>query len=428
MFLMWPSSPVMLLRASPWLFALLLSACAVQPPVVPPVPPEPAPAPAPVPAPQPESAPPSVLIPVPAVAYPTLRPVDWAAVAFWQDDRTGEAWAAFLRSCATLGKRTAWQAVCAEATSMAAPDDAAARAFFEQRFQPYQASQEDGSTEGMITGYYEPLLKGDRVRTARARFPLYAAPDDLITVDLASVYPELKNLRLRGRLAGNKLVPYPTRKEIEAASGNGFKGRPIAWAEDPVELFFLQIQGSGRIELPDGSRLRVGYADQNGHPYQSIGKLLVERGELKLEQASMQGIKDWGAKNPDKLPELLASNPSFVFFRELPNGLPGPLAALGVPLTGGRSIAVDPRFIPLGAPVFLATTQPNSPLPLNKLVMAQDTGGAIRGGVRADFFWGFGSAAGELPGRMKQPGRMWVLLPRTWPEMASTPNGKNSKN
>ncbi|MDP2056871.1 MAG: murein transglycosylase A [Thiobacillus sp.] len=407
----------MLLRASPWLFALLLSACAVRPPVEPPAPPPaPMPAPQPVPEPMPPAAPPA-LIPTPAVAYPTLKPVDWAAVAFWQDDRVSETWTAFLRSCSTLVKRTAWQAICADAATMTAPDDATVRAFFEQRFQPYQATQEDGSAEGMITGYYEPLLKGDRVRTARARFPLYAVPDDLITVDLASVYPELKNLRLRGRLVGNKIVPYPTRKEIEAAAanGNGFKGTPMAWAEGPVDLFFLQIQGSGRIELPDGSHMRVGYADQNGHPYQSIGKLLVERGELKLEQASMQGIKDWGAKNPDKLPELLASNPSFVFFRGLPNSLPGPLGSLGVPLTGGRSIAVDPRFVPLGAPVFLATTQPNSPLPLNKLVMAQDTGGAIRGGVRADFFWGFGNEAGELAGRMKQRGRMWVLLPKDFP-------------
>ena len=404
----------MLLRASPWLFALLLSACAVRPPVEPPAPPA-VPTPAPKPVPEPVPAPPA-LIPTPVVPYPTLKPVDWAAVAFWQDDTLSETWTAFLRSCSTLVKRTAWQAVCADAATMTAPDDATVRAFFEQRFQPYQATQEDGSAEGMITGYYEPLLKGDRVRTARARFPLYAVPDDLITVDLASVYPELKNLRLRGRLVGNKIVPYPTRKEIEvAANGNGFKGKPIAWAEDPVDLFFLQIQGSGRIELPDGSHMRVGYADQNGHPYQSIGKLLVERGELKLEQASMQGIKDWGAKNPDKLPELLASNPSFVFFREQSNSLPGPLGALGVPLTGGRSIAVDPRFIPLGAPVFLATTQPNSPLPLNKLVMAQDTGGAIRGGVRADFFWGFGNEAGELAGRMKQRGRMWVLLPKDFP-------------
>ncbi len=407
------------LRASPWLFALLLSACGMLPTAKPPAPtPTPVPAPAP---PTPEPAPPAVQpapLPTPAAAWPTLKPVDWAAVAFWQEDTVSESWSAFLQSCSTLVKRSAWQSVCAEAATMTAPDDATVRAFFEQRFQPWQATADDGSVEGMVTGYYEPLLKGDRVRTERARYPLYAAPDDLISVDLASVYPELKNLRLRGRLAGNKLVPYPTRKEIEDAAngkGNAFKGKPIAWAEDPVDLFFLQIQGSGRIELPDGSHMRVGYADQNGHPYQSIGKLLVERGELKLEQASMQGIKEWGAKNPDKLPELLASNPSFVFFRPLPDGLAGPLGALGVPLTGGRSIAVDPRFIPLGAPVFLATTQPNSPLPMNKLVMAQDTGGAIRGGVRADFFWGFGYEAGELAGRMKQRGRMWVLLPKDFP-------------
>jgi membrane-bound lytic murein transglycosylase A len=428
----------MLLRASPWLFALLLSACGMLPAEKPPVPaPTPVPVPAPVPAPvhpAPEPAPsplPPAPLPTPAAAYPTLKPVDWAAVAFWGDDSVSEAWNAFLQSCTTLVRRSGWQPVCAEAATMTAPDEAAVRAFFERHFQPWQATADDGSVEGLVTGYYEPLLKGDRVRTERARYPLYAAPDDLISVDLASVYPELKNLRLRGRLAGNKLVPYSTRKEIEdAANGkaNGFKGKPIAWAEDPVDLFFLQIQGSGRIELPDGSHLRVGYADQNGHPYQSIGKLLVERGELKLDQASMQGIKDWGARNPDKLPELLASNPSFVFFRPLPDGLAGPLGALGVPLTGGRSIAVDPRFIPLGAPVFLATTQPNSPLPMNRLVMAQDTGSAIRGGVRADFFWGFGLEAGELAGRTKQRGRMWVLLPKTLPDPASTPHRPPSRN
>ncbi len=412
----------MLLRASPWLFALLLSACATRPPVEPP-----APLPAPVPVPAPTPVPPAP-IPTPAAAYPTLKPVAWSSVNFWQDDHLGEAWTAFLRSCATLVKQSGWQAVCGEAMSMAPPDDKTARAFFEQRFQPWQATQEDGTPDGLITGYYEPLLKGDRIRTKRARYPLYAAPDDLITVDLASVYPELKSLRLRGRLVGNKLVPYPTRKEIETSAqgaGNGFRGKPIAWAEDPVDLFFLQIQGSGRIELPDGSHMRVGYADQNGYPYQSIGKLLVERGELKLEQASMQGIKDWGAKHPDKLPELLASNPSFVFFRELPDGLPGPLGSLGVPLTGGRSIAVDPKYIPLGTPVFLATTQPNSTQPLNRLVMAQDSGGAIRGGVRADFFWGFGNAAGELAGRMKQRGRMWVLLPKTLSGLVSGYNTPN---
>lgn len=394
------------LRASPWLLALLLSACAVRPPA-PVLPPPEATRPA---------APPEV--------FPTLTPTEWTEVASWQNDRAREAWSAFLQSCSVLAKRAAWQAVCADATAMPVPDEASARAFFEQRFLPHEVRQEDGSVEGLVTGYYEPLLKGSRVRTERARYPLYAAPDDLVTVDLASVYPELKNLRLRGRLVGKKVVPYPSRGQITAAAGGderdaGFRGKAIAWAEDPVELFFLQIQGSGRIELPDGSQMRVGYADQNGHPYRSIGKLLVERGELQLDEASMQGIKNWGAKNPDKLPELLASNPSYVFFRELPEGDGGPLGALGVPLTGGRSIAVDPRFIPLGAPVFLATTEPNSTVPLSRLVMAQDTGGAIRGGVRADFFWGFGAQAGERAGRMKQRGRMWVLLPRAWPAAAA---------
>lgn len=397
-----------LLHASPWLFALSLAACAVRPPVEPTAPPPvPTPAPTPVPAPTPP-------LPTAPQVYPTLKAVSWTDLPFWPAEQASAAWPAFLQGCTTLVKRSAWQASCAEAAAMPAPDDAAARAFFERHFQPWQATQEDGGTEGLITGYYEPLLKGDRVRTARARFPLHAVPDDLITVDLAGVYPELKSLRLRGRLVGNRIVPYATRAEIESGQ-NGFRGRPIAWAEDPVDLFFLQIQGSGRIELPDGSHLRVGYADQNGHPYQSIGRLLVERGELTLDQASMQGIKDWGVRNPEKLPELLTANPSYVFFRELPNGLSGPLGALGVPLTGGRSIAVDPRFIPLGAPVFLATTHPNSPEPLNRLVMAQDTGGAIRGGVRADLFFGFGDAAGELAGRMKQRGRMWVLLPKDYP-------------
>src|SRR5574340_364432 len=184
----------MLLRASPWLLALLLSACGVIPPAQP--------APPPVLTPPAPPAP----IPTPEGAYPTLKPVDWSAVEFWQDDAVKDVWPALLQSCSTLGKQTAWQAVCVGATSMPAPDNAAARAFFEQYFQPWQATQEDGSAEGLVTGYYEPLLKGARTRSARARFPLYAAPDDLITVDLAGVYPELKNLRLRGRLVGNKLV------------------------------------------------------------------------------------------------------------------------------------------------------------------------------------------------------------------------------
>ena len=386
--------------------ALLAAGCATPLPEPAPQPPVAVPAPTPVP---PAPVPPAPPLPVPPAPLAQLRAVDWSAVAYWKDDALAGTWPAFLQSCAGLKSQPLWQGVCSEAQALDATNEAALRAFFEQRFQPHEVFNTDNTLEGTVTGYYEPLLKGDRVRTMKARFPVYGAPDDLIVVDLGSVYPELKSLRLRGRLQGNKIVPYATRGEIE--NGN-FRGKPIAWAEDPVELFFLQVQGSGRIELPDGAHLRIGYADQNGHPYKSIGKLLVERGELKLEEASMQGIKAWGEANPDKLTELLQSNPSYVFFKEMPNGLAGPLGALGVPLTAGRSIAIDPRYIPLGAPVFLATTWPNSPQPLNRLMMAQDTGGAIRGAVRADFYWGFGAEAGEQAGRMKQKGRMWVLLPK----------------
>ena len=380
--------------------------------VTPPAPVQPSvPTPPPAPEPPPVSIEPAPL-PTPTRDWPTLRPAQWSALPGWQEDAVAEVWPALMAGCTALRRQTAWRAVCDAATALGTPTHAAARTFFETHFQPWRATQEEGAGEGLVTGYYEPLLQGDRVRTARARHPLYATPDDLVAVDLTSVYPDLKGMRLRGRLTGNRLVPYATRAEIESP---GFAGEAIAWANDPVELFFLHIQGSGRIELPDGTHMRVGYAEHNGHPYVSIGKLLVERGELRLEQASMQGIKRWGERNPDKLPALLAANPSYVFFRELPGDLAGPLGAQGVPLTAGRSIAVDPRFIPLGAPVFLATTHPNSPQVLNRLVMAQDTGSAIRGGVRADFFWGFGHAAGEQAGRMKQRGRMWVLLPKDYP-------------
>jgi 3D (Asp-Asp-Asp) domain-containing protein len=172
---------------------------------------------------------------------------------------------------------------------------------------------------------------------------------------------------------------------------------------------------SGKVALDTGEVVRVSYADQNGHPYRSVGRLLVERGELTLDQASMQGIKAWGSRNPDKLPELLNANASYVFFREQPASSSGPSGALGVPLTAGRSVAVDPRAVPLGAPVFLSTTWPNSTLPLNRLMMAQDTGGAIKGAVRADFYWGSGDEAGAQAGRMRQTGRIWVLLPNGFP-------------
>jgi membrane-bound lytic murein transglycosylase A len=230
-----------------------------------------------------------------------------------------------------------------------------------------------------------------------------------VVVDLGAVNPETRPLRLRGRLEGRRLVPYWSRGEIDAR-GAAFGAPVIAWSADPVELFFLQIQGSGQVRLESGSVIRVGYADQNGHPYRSLGRHLVDRGELVLEQASMQGIKAWAAANPDKLRDALAQNPSYVFFRELP-ATDGPIGALNVPLHAERSLAVDRRFVPLGAPVYLATTYPLSEERLERLMAAHDTGGAIRGVVRADFFWGTGPEAGAQAGRMRQQGQLWLLWP-----------------
>jgi len=237
-------------------------------------------------------------------------------------------------------------------------------------------------------------------------------PEDLIVVDLASVNPDVRNMRLRGRIDGRRVVPYLSRGEIDA---RGVPAQVIAWAADPVELFFLQIQGSGQIRLESGERIRIGFADQNGHPYRSLGRYLVDRGELPLEQTSMQNIKAWAAANPARLKEALNSNPSYVFFRELPPAAEGPPGALGVPLTAEYSLAVDRRFVPLGAPVYLATTDPITEQKLERLMAAQDTGGAIRGAVRADFYFGTGAEAGVAAGRMRQQGRMWLMWPRGEP-------------
>jgi membrane-bound lytic murein transglycosylase A len=349
----------------------------------------------------------------------TLEAVSWADVSGWSDDEPRAAWDAFLRSCSRLKAQAAWRASCVLAEQL--PASGSVRNFFETQFRPYRVANADGSVQGMATGYYEPLLSGSRRKEGPYRYPLYAAPDDLLIVDLAEINPELKNMRLRGRLEGRRVVPYHSRAEIEQGLP-ALAGKELLWVDDAVDLFFLQVQGSGRVRLATGELVRVAYADQNGQPYKSIGRFLVEQGELKLEQASMQGIKAWGAANPAKLDALLNQNPSYVFFRELPaagggpgSGASGPVGALGVALTPERSIAVDPRHIPLGAPVFLATTWPNSTLPLARLVLAQDTGGAIRGAVRADFFWGFGEAAGAQAGRMRQSAKMWVLLPRDYP-------------
>ena len=344
-------------------------------------------------------------------AIPAFGVSKWEMLPDWQGLNIAPAWPAFMQSCNALKARPHWQEICARAQQIAPGDSAAQHAFFEEWFVPYQVYNADGSDHGMITGYYEPLLQGSRVRTARFRYPLYGVPDDLLLIDLGDAYPELKGKRLRGRLEGRRVVPYYNRAQIDAGTPS-LKGRALFWVDNAVDLFFLQIQGSGRIALPDGSTVKVGYADQNGLPYSSIGAKLVAMGAFKLEEASMQRIRDWAEQNPTKVAALLEQDASYVFFRELPDRLNAPLGALGVPLTGEYSLAVDPHTIPLGVPVFLSTTQPDSSVPLNRLMLAQDTGGAIRGAVRADFFWGFGDGAATQAGRMKQQGKLWVLFPK----------------
>lgn len=334
-----------------------------------------------------------------------------------------QAWPALLTSCKALrgDMLKTWSATCDAARELGPQaTDSVIRQFLQSRLAPWQLVNADNSEQGLITGYYEPLIHASRSATPRYATPVLGVPDDLITVDLSEVYPDLKGMRLRGRIEGRKLVPYWTNGQLATMSDaqkEQLPAKTLMWVDDTVEYLFLQIQGSGQAQFPDGSRVRIAYADQNGHPFKSIGRWLIDKGELTLPQASMQGIQAWARANPQRLTELIAANPSYVFFREEASAGEGPKGAQGLPLTAGRSIAVDPRSIPLGAPVFLAFNMPDGK-PMQRLMLAQDTGGAIRGRVRADFFWGFGAEAGSMAGRMRQQGRIWIL----WPQ-GSTPPG-----
>jgi membrane-bound lytic murein transglycosylase A len=359
--------------------------------------------------------------PPPKPAPERAQYIEWsyAALPGWDRLTLEPSLRAFMAGC----PRAAGPLInaCALASSVEPGDEAAARRFFESAFTAYALLSSESGDTGVITGYYEPILRGSRTRSALNRFPIYGVPDDLLVVDLAAVVPDTRNVRLRGRVDGRRVVPYYSRAEIDArapalgdARADALRAPVIGWAADPVELFFMQIQGSGQLELESGERVRLAFGDQNGHPYRSVGRYLVERGEMTLDQASMQNIKAWAAANPQKLQDALEINPSYVFFRETADPR-GPIGALGVPLVSEYSIAVDRRFIPLGAPVVLATTYPLSEEPLMRVVAAHDTGGAIRGVVRADFFWGTGEQAGLTAGRMRQPGKMWLLWPRGEP-------------
>jgi membrane-bound lytic murein transglycosylase A len=352
------------------------------------------------------------------------------------------AWPALLSSCRAFdrtnnagdARRTAWAPLCGAAAATRPDDSASMRAVLATYLDVYRVLAEtrevpapgaearvlDLTDRGRLTGYYEPELNGSRSPGAPFTVPLYRVPDDLLTVDLASLYPELQGKRVRGRLEstdrGKRVVPYWARGDIDGAQR--LRGQELLWVDDAIEAFFLHIQGSGRVRLAGAGGatevVRVGYADTNGQPYRSIGAWLIERGELTLEKASMQGIQEWVRANPQRLREVLDQNPSYVFFRELPLGDPaaGPLGALSVALTPGFSMAADPQFIPSGAPVILSSTHPVDGSPLVRLVLAQDTGGAIRGPLRFDLFWGTGRPAGAVAGRQRHDASAWLLVPK----------------
>ncbi len=355
-----------------------------------------------------------------------LAEVRFDALPGWRGDRHGAALAAFRRSCARFdlrpddepvgpdglaGRIADWRAPCAAAGGE--HDDDAARAFFETWFVPLRA-RGAGGAEGLFTGYYEPLLSGARRRGGRYTVPIYGRPDDLVSVDLGLFREDQRGRRIAGRVEDGALRPYPSRDEIERGA-LAARAPVIAWVDDAADAFFLHVQGSGRIALDGGGVVRVGYAASNGHAYVSIGRALVERGALSLDEVSLPAIRAWLAAHPGEAREVMALNPSFVFFRELSGD--GPVGAQGVALTPGRSLAVDRRFVPLGVPVWLDITAPSADpaapdRALRRLVIAQDTGGAITGPVRGDVYWGFGAEAAAVAGRMKHPGRYYLLLPR----------------
>ena len=328
-------------------------------------------------------------------AHSRWIPADWSELPGWDADHLLDLWPALQRGCER--PTTEWLRLCSDARKAPPVSDAAARSWLQQRLQPYRVESPDGVAEGLATGYFEPLVQASRVARGAFRVPLYMAPPDL---------------------AMRK--PYWTRQQVDtlSAAKAQLRGHELAFVADPLDALILQIQGSGRLDLlePDGSRklVRAAFAGHNDHPYKSVGRWLIDQGELKPEQASWPAIKAWAQMNPKRLNELLWSNPRVVFFREepLPDPTLGPRGGQGVPLTPGRSIAVDTLSIPYGTPVWLDTTEPLSAAPLRRAVMAQDTGSAITGAVRADYFWGWGEQAENQAGRMKQALHLWVLWPR----------------
>jgi membrane-bound lytic murein transglycosylase A len=340
----------------------------------------------------------------------SLKPVSFAEIEGWAGDDHEAAFAALLKSCRKKSARD--EPACKEALGLGEKlDRNAARRFFETHYVPHRV---EGVPPGLVTGYYEPEVSGSRERSDKFQVPVYGRPDDLVQVK-----PDLLRALFNDSLSvmrrkGEQLVPYYTRAEIEAGALRG-KGLELLYLDDPVELFFMQIQGSGRVRLTDGAWVRLGYAAKNGHSYTSIGKRLLERGEKPPQGLTMQGLKSWLRADPARGRALMHENASYVFFRELPEAeaREGPIGAQGVPLTPGRSLAVDASYHSLGTPVFV--TAPDLAVggtPFRRLMIAQDVGSAIKGPQRGDIFFGTGDAAGAVAGTTKEAASFYILLPK----------------
>lgn len=348
-----------------------------------------------------------------------LKVTEYAALPGWQGDDPAAALAPLQKSCNAIlnadagksfgplpyaGKYADWQDICRRLPEGGGD----ARQFFADNFTPYEIWN-DKDRNGLFTGYYEPILHGSLKKKKPYLIPLYARPADLITVNLGDFKPDLKGETVMGRVQGERLVPYYTRAEIE--KGRLKKSKKIVWVDDAVDAFFLHIQGSGQVVLPHNKVMQVGYAAANGRTYTAIGKELIRRGALDKKNVSMQSIRQWLEAHPKDAPGVLDVNESYVFFRKLDTK--SPLGAQGVELTPGRSLAVDRKLIPYGAPVWLDAETPEKDARLQRLMVAQDTGGAITGAVRGDFFWGAGTEAAEKAGLMKSAGQSYLLLPKT---------------
>ena len=331
-----------------------------------------------------------------------MKAVSFSEIDGFYKDDLNHALDVFKKDCKASKRNELFKDVCQKAEF-----ETDGKKFFTLYFQPYKLLDENASDEGLITGYYEPLLYGSLKKTSRYKYPLYKTPKDMYIVDFTSIYPDLKTYKLRGKLVGNKVLPYDSRQEIESNPSKELE--PIVYVDNKVDVFLLHVQGSGKVLLDTGELINVGYAEQNGRKFKGIGMYMLNKGYITKDELSAQGMKKYLDKNPSKADEVLNQNESYVFFQKSNQGATG---SLGTPLTAKRNIAVDRSVIPLGMPVFLNTTNPVDKKPINQLMVAADVGGAIKGKVRADFFWGFGDSAFDYAGRMKEKGKMYVLMPK----------------